>query len=196
MNIFHYAVFPSIISEIQCDNFSAIQSDLIKWIEEYKKITDGVIVSNRGGWQSDSNIHFLETFKSFTDYILKYANLASEIYNLEYRLKSMWININKNGDYNVSHSHPGSIISGVLWVKCPKNCGGIVFDSPNDWNEDLILRNIDHHLKKKFNYFHSFGFQQPVDGTMILFPSHMRHHVEPNESNEDRISIAFNLSPM
>ena len=31
------------------------------------------------------------------------------------------------------------------------------------------------------------------DGTIILFPSMMTHRVEINETDEDRISISFNL---
>ena len=31
------------------------------------------------------------------------------------------------------------------------------------------------------------------DGTMILFPSMLSHRVEINETNEDRLSISFNL---
>ena len=28
---------------------------------------------------------------------------------------------------------------------------------------------------------------------MLIFPSHLQHHVEVNNSEEDRISISFNI---
>ncbi len=55
-------------------------------------------------------------------------------------------------------------------------------------------RIIDFLLKfKKFNnYFHSFHFN-PVAGRLLVFPSHLEHHVDFNESQEDRISVSFNV---
>ena len=32
-----------------------------------------------------------------------------------------------------------------------------------------------------------------MEGGMILFPSHLAHRVNENKSDEDRISIAFNI---
>jgi uncharacterized protein (TIGR02466 family) len=34
----------------------------------------------------------------------------------------------------------------------------------------------------------------PLEGRMLIFPSYLAHQVEPNESDEDRISVSFNLS--
>ena len=33
----------------------------------------------------------------------------------------------------------------------------------------------------------------PKEGSVILFPSYLRHAVEVNESDEDRISASFNV---
>ena len=43
---------------------------------------------------------------------------------------------------------------------------------------------------------HTFNsyYRIPEEGVVLLFPSHLLHRVELNESNEDRISISFNLS--
>ena len=36
-------------------------------------------------------------------------------------------------------------------------------------------------------------YREPVEGMMFMFPGHLLHRVGSNESNEDRISISFNL---
>jgi uncharacterized protein (TIGR02466 family) len=105
----------------------------------------------------------------------------------------MWINVNKKSDYNTAHVHPGSLISGVLWIKTPEKCGLLKFLSPNHFNESILVENVDDEIKVNHNYSPHFTFN-PKAGTMILFPSHLYHLVEPNESDEDRISIAFNLN--
>ena len=40
-----------------------------------------------------------------------------------------WININKKGDYNEKHNHPNCHLAGVLYLKCPQDCGNIVLDA-------------------------------------------------------------------
>jgi uncharacterized protein (TIGR02466 family) len=79
-----------------------------------------------------------------------------------------------------------------LWVKTPNNCGGLKFDSPNLFSEGELLANVVDNFKIKKNYVTQIAFT-PSAGKIVLFPAHLYHYVEPNESDDDRISIAFNL---
>lgn len=193
MNIHHRTLFPSIVSEVECDYFKLIQPNLIDWIYNYQKTTYSVVHSNRGGWQSPSDFYLDDSFSEFSNYIIQNSLIALTHYNLEFELSNMWININRRGDYNIIHDHPGSTISGVLWVKTPKNCGSLVFHSPHSFVQHLLLQNVDSEIAKEQNYYDNYMFN-PKEGTMIIFPSDLKHGVEPNESDEDRISIAFNLN--
>ena len=40
--------------------------------------------------------------------------------------------------------------------------------------------------------YHSFDLQ-PVEGRILIFPAHLLHEVGENKSNQDRISVSFNL---
>jgi uncharacterized protein (TIGR02466 family) len=193
MDIYHRTLFPSMVTEVECDFYKFIQPSLIDWIYNYQKTVNGVTLSNRGGWQSLSDFYLDESFDKYIDYILKNIMVSLTHYNLNFKLSNMWININKKGDYNVIHNHPLSVMSGVFWVKTPKNCGSLVFHSPHNFTQTLLLQNIDSEIAKEQNYYESFTFK-PKEGTMILFPSDMLHGVERNESDEDRISISFNLN--
>jgi len=192
MHIHHRTLFPSIVTEVECDFYSFIQPSLIEWIYNYQKTTDGVVHSNRGGWQSPSDFYLDKSFDQFTDYILKNALMSLKHYNLDFKLVNMWININKKGNYNILHNHPNSTVSGVFWVKTPKNCGSLVFHSPHSFTQHLLLHNVDSEISKEQNYYDCFHFNAK-EGTMILFPSDLLHGVESNQSEDDRISIAFNL---
>jgi uncharacterized protein (TIGR02466 family) len=193
MHIRHRTLFPSIVTEVECDFYSFIQSSLIDWIYNYKKTSNGAIISNRGGWQSPSDFYLNESFDEYTDYILKNALMSLTHYDLNFKLSNMWININGERDYNVIHNHPNSLISGVFWVKTPENCGSLIFHSPHSFTQHLLLHSVDSEIAKEQNYYGSFTFE-PKEGTIILFPSELLHGVEPNKSNQDRISIAFNLN--
>jgi uncharacterized protein (TIGR02466 family) len=193
MNIHNYTVFPSILTEVECDLFKYIQKDLIEWIYSYQKTTESVSHSNRGGWQSPSNFHLDKSFSEFKNYILNNSYQSLQHYNCNFCLSNMWININKKRDYNICHDHPNSILSGVFWIDVPDNSGRLVFRSPNYFIENLLLDNVTEEVKKTYNYSHTFEFF-PKEGTVVLFPSHLLHHVEMNETDQDRISIAFNLN--
>jgi len=104
----------------------------------------------------------------------------------------MWININGKGHYNTLHNHPGCIMSGIFWVKAPENCGKLGFQNPHSFAESRLIESADVDVKKRLNYHYAFEFA-PQEGILVMFPSHLMHLVEPNESDEDRISIAFNL---
>jgi uncharacterized protein (TIGR02466 family) len=51
---------------------------------------------------------------------------------------------------------------------------------------------VNENVRESTNYSHTFYFK-PSDGCMVLFPSDLKHIVENNEVDEDRISISFNL---
>jgi uncharacterized protein (TIGR02466 family) len=193
MNITNYALFPTIVTEVECNLFKYIKEDLTRWIYNYKSKTEGVVHSNRGGWQSPSDFYADPSFSEFAEYIVKNANDALCHYTCKFGLNNIWININKKGDYNVCHDHPKSTISGVLWVKTPENCGKLSFRSPHSFVEHSLFEYADETIKKERNYYNDFHFF-PKEGTMVLFASHLLHDVDQNESDEDRISIAFNLN--
>ena len=105
---------------------------------------------------------------------------------------SAWVNINPPEAFNLKHNHPTSDLSGVLWLKCQKDCGNIVFESPRSFATHREIDSYTEDFKKNNNYFHSFHFN-PVAGRLIVFPSHLEHHVDFNESQEERISVSFNI---
>ena len=104
-----------------------------------------------------------------------------------------WKNINEPGNFNISHSHPRSHFSGVLWIKTPKNCGNIVFESPEIFNRYQELDSYSDEFALKTNSYMTYFFY-PKEGKILIFPSSLSHQVEENKSDEDRISYSFNIN--
>ena len=185
-------LFPSVIHQFDVNGFDNIQNQLIDYAYNLKKKdSEGVIYSNHGGWQSPSFI-----VKDEND--LLHSFLINCLYNFPNIDKSInfevdaWIKINKKGDYNEKHNHPNSHLAGVLYLKCPKDCGNIVFDSPTGFQSYQEILSYIKEFKECNNVFQSYEFF-PVEGKMLIFPSHLLHVVQANKSNEDRISVSFNM---
>ena len=185
-------IFPIPIHQFDVNGFSEIKDELIDYAYDYKKKDPkGVSLSNRGGWQSEGFeiINEDDVLQLFLINCL--SNFPPIKESVELRGYA-WININKPGDYNIKHVHPTNNLSGVLWIKCLENSGDIVFDSPNNFESFLENKSYDDDFKKS-NFIDDSYHCYPTEGRMIVFPSHLEHRVQENKSNEDRISVSFNI---
>ena len=188
-------LFPSIIHSFKAVNFN--QKELIKYCySEKKKDPIGLTRSNKGSaWHSKDDYMLKDNLVSsvITSSISSYVN-ENKIFKegIEYYFRNAWININSKGASNALHNHPLSSLSGVFWVKIPKNSGTIEFQNPSLYIEYAALNSYSDHLTSSTNKYGSY-YLDPPEGYFILFPSHIQHKVNENLSNEDRISISFNL---
>jgi len=192
-----FFIFPNHVLVSDDDNFFMYEQELINYCyEQKKKNPSGTIKSNRGGWQSDDEVFendlngsiLLGHIKNNIEYCLQNDLSITNIFNLQYG--NFWININFKKNYNFPHNHANSALSGVFYVKIPQRSGRLVFLKNHNETNDLFFRKEDFKEKNNLNpYF----FVDPKPGRLVLFPSYLLHYVEENESNDDRISLAFNL---
>ena len=186
-------LFPSPVHIFDIDGFDELQDDLIDHVYKLKKQDpNGYIVSNRGGWQSKSfSLKFDGDIIHTT--IIDVLKSFPVIKNTTQMITAAWININYPGAYNTIHSHPNTHLSGVMWIKSPKDCGVISFVNPNEHASDTEIISYTQEFKDKL-FIHQSYWLPPVEGRMIIFPSHLLHEVKENKSNEDRISVSFNVN--
>ena len=108
-------------------------------------------------------------------------------------INSMWININQPGNSNTKHIHAGSDLSGVFWIKQPENGGRIALESPHLFSQYKQLSSYNQKTKQSLSAFERIDLN-PVEGVIIIFPSDLYHWVTINTSNEERISVSFNIN--
>jgi len=101
-----------------------------------------------------------------------------------FSLKS-WINMHDRGGFNFLHMHEGSLLSGSFYVRVPPGAGQFVFRDPRP---GVILGSV----KGGVPNGHADIHLTPSDGLLVLFPCWLEHYVEPHDSDEPRITIAFN----
>jgi uncharacterized protein (TIGR02466 family) len=105
-------------------------------------------------------------------------------------ITNMWANIANPNRRHFMHMHPNCLLSGVVYIKTPKNCGPTAFASPR-----LLARNLEPTYVKK-NDLNADVFVMPAEkGRMVIWPSHMPHSVEQGSADEkeERIVVAFNI---
>ena len=157
--------------------------DLFGYINSLKSKSEGRIKSNRGGWQSDLLDEKNDELSPLTTKIFDMVNNIG--FNNKFKMSQIWANVNRPGSFNIMHRHAGDTISGTYYVKTPRNCGRLQFRCPTNGivNDHFWL------AKNNGDFFNLI----PEDGLLALWPSYVDHWVEPNYSNDERVSISFDL---
>lgn len=158
---------------------------------------EGVKYSNYNGWQSNpktgqdpENWSSYPNISELAAKMVMFANDAcgSEDLDIEFPNSHVtwWVNINDQFSYNVFHAHPKTDIIGVYYPK---------INETTPQGEITLVRtdgSLNHELynsRSDYTYFQIKAEQSRA----YLFPAHLLHFVSPNQTNEDRISISFNI---
>ncbi|SBO42724.1 conserved protein of unknown function [Cyanobium sp. NIES-981] len=104
-----------------------------------------------------------------------------------YRLQmiDIWLNVQRAGDYNPTHTHGGAF-SGVVFLEVPPQItaerfdGQLCFYGPEDWHIQSFRTGMVHYVV-------------PVPGEFYVFPAWQPHSVAPFRGEGERLSLAFNV---
>ena len=112
-----------------------------------------------------------------------------------YYLQQMWVNYQKQNEFNPLHDH-GGVYSFVVWMKIPtrhfeQNKNPIALRSNHPKISTFEFRYTD--TLGKISEF-VYEMNPEMEGTMLFFPSKLMHQVNPFfNCDEDRISISGNI---
>ena len=172
-------IFPTSIWKTKLDlDLDPIRKELDKYASGYQSKRE----SNVGGYQSGP-FDYEPLTSAIKNNVPKSDKEMGELYIYS------WFNINGPKCYNTIHSHNDgkTFFSGVYYVTVPKDpCGVIVFSDPRGTNLEA---------SPDFKYFKTQTNKAitPEENMLYYFPSWLEHEVTCNYSDQNRISISFNL---
>jgi uncharacterized protein (TIGR02466 family) len=143
------------------------------------------------GWQSEQTLHDREEFQDLvacvgnaTRSILRFLRIGHEAFEIT----GCWATVLAKGAAHKAHSHPNNYLSGAYYVRTHPGADTINFHDPRNQAGvirppvvELTAENTDQVVVKVTN------------GTLLLFPSYLEHSVDANTSEEERVSISFNI---
>jgi len=181
--------FPTTVygKDLQLDN-NTLAQHIIQWSQQ----DQGVKKTNMNGWHSTTDMHLKKEYQVLVDELYK---MQHEIFQEEWldrkpMLGNMWANINYSGGYNRPHVHPNCLFSGVYYVKTQPQCGELIVNDPRPGIQTMMpTRKSGQPPKHLWREAHI----EPIQGRLIMFPAWLWHCVEPNQSNDMRISVSFNF---
>jgi len=129
---------------------------------------------------------FTDIRKSIQDAIDVYTKTIMMWDSNEFYITQSWVNVNPKDTEHHIHYHYNSIISGTFYLQvCDED--NIVFHRKTE--QTILTMN-----RSSFNLWNSDRWKVQIkNNTIVLFPSTLYHSVDKNESDIERVSIAFNV---
>jgi uncharacterized protein (TIGR02466 family) len=191
---FNLPIYQNYVRE---SNFQSIQSQFQTVFDDLK--SDGVFKS-RQDWNSHklsdttftSNLldqYNLNLFKQeLDDHIYSYLKIINSPVvekpeTFTYTISGSWMTLTEKYQYAHIHSHGSSDLSGVYYFKTNKEDGNIFFQDPNKMTSASYC----------FSHINSRQEFTPAPGKLLLFPGWLEHGVTTNTTDNERVSISFNI---
>ena len=179
--------------ESQLPEFSTHKESFIKCVESFRQQNpEGISKSNINGYQSPMILTKEPEMGPLFEYVAQMGMKAMfdlQFVNCDVYLSAAWANFNEGrNQYNAEHVHQDTF-SGVFYLQVPEKSGKLSLTNPGMntlWQGAMLV--------DKKNKFNADRLKiEPVEGQIFLWPSYLSHAVEPNDHDETRISISFNV---
>ena len=189
-----FEIAPAFVTPIYCgcvNEYDEIQSELESCIE---KIEFGMVTGwGSTHWLSDPTFssNLVSDFnldKFATEIDIHVKNYCQSVgyrpkdgTELKYRIVSSWFALFKKGNYAHIHNHGESDIAGVYYFKKSGDDGNLFFCTPNKAIDSSVLLKTGRMVVN------------PTEGELLLFPGWLDHGVQTNDTDDERVSVSFNI---
>jgi uncharacterized protein (TIGR02466 family) len=143
------------------------------------------------GWQSMQTLHELGEFR---DLIASAQQIVAGILRFlrvghdAVEITGCWATVLARGAAHKLHCHPNNFLSGVYYLRTHAGADTVNFHDPRSQTGiirppvvELTAENTDQVVVRV------------TDGTLLVFPAWLPHSVDPNASEQERISVSFNV---
>jgi uncharacterized protein (TIGR02466 family) len=175
--------------QLQAGLRDAIDSSVLPFITRLR--TGSPPLAAGRGWQSVQDLHTAEEFNDLVSCVNRAAAAVLRFLRVgctAFEITACWATILAQGAEHRIHSHPNNYLSGVYYLRTRPGADTINFHDPRSQARiirppvtELTAENTDQVVVRV------------QDGTLLLFPSYLRHSVDSNSSGEERISVSFNI---
>lgn len=144
-------------------------------------------------YMTPDDIQNLPEMKELVDIVMREAGRALDALAVKresHYITNMWGNIGGPNSRGNMHVHPNCLLSGLVYIKTPMNCGPTMFASPR-----RFLKNLEPSYSERNDLNSDFIIMPAEKGRVLIWPSHIPHAVERGTANEseDRITLPFNI---
>jgi uncharacterized protein (TIGR02466 family) len=153
----------------------------------------GTGVQRFGSWVTRDDLQTLPEFKELTDILMEEVSQVLDTLTIKrdsHQITCMWANIATVGSSHMTHIHPNSMFSGVIYLKTPRGSAPTIFSDPRP-AAGILEPNFETPNPALIGARWSTLGER---GELLIFPSWLPHSVDPvPPTDEERISLSFNI---
>lgn len=198
-------LFPLVVATSELEGSDRYKQAFVQRILELREASEHYVNSD-SSWTGDvhgiDTLHFDPVFTWLSEQVVVRAvqyldRLGYDLDKYDLYLQRSWPVIGKKGQAVTPHTHPNAHLSAVYYVSVPKasNGGKLVFINQARPNE--LFEGVTSPMTQGYRKFNAFNTPtatfKPVEGHLVIFPSNTSHAVEPNPTDEMRVSISYDL---
>lgn len=183
-------LFPTAVSWLGIRDNSFVEQ-LEYEVQKLKNSGDGT--SDERDFVTVDNLQELPQFSKLVEFLNFEINSILDEYALKrdsHKITNMWANITGPKNRHPIHIHPNSLLSGVVYLKTPKDCAPLILHDPRP------SARIFEPEYENGNYLNMALYEhKPKAGDVLIWPSWLPHGIEKgyNDDSEDRVVISFNV---
>jgi uncharacterized protein (TIGR02466 family) len=184
-------MFPTFVwkTQLKAQSRDAIEAKILALLSSTRRELPELVAG--GAWQSEKTLYEREELRGLvscihdaTKGVLRFLRIGYDAFEVT----GCWANVLAKGAAHRMHSHPNNFLSGAYYVRTQPGADTINFHDPRAQTGiirppvvELTAENTDQVVV------------QVKNGTLLLFPAYLEHSVDANASEEDRISLSFNI---
>jgi uncharacterized protein (TIGR02466 family) len=198
--------FPLVVYYADLEGSASRKAGMVERIKELHGLAGAQRTPERAAWTGDihnvERIHSDPAFDWITSQVARHCReylkkLAHDMKIIDLFVQRSWPVLSKKGQRVLRHSHPNAHLSAVYYVSVPsEGTGGdlLLYNEtrPNDLCGGLGTDMTKAYTKLNFSNFPT-ALYKPTEGRIVIFPAKQIHAVDAHESDELRISLAYDL---
>jgi uncharacterized protein (TIGR02466 family) len=179
---------------------------LIARIEELRNASGERRTAANASWTGDvhnvDRLHLDPAFDWLTDQVgysaIQYLKaLGHDLNKTDIYIQRSWPVVAYRGQRVARHAHHTAHLSAVYYVSSTNAAAAGQIRFLNDNRPNEICAGIGTPMTGGYSESNALNYgsalYQPIAGRLLLFPAKQSHEVEPNETDEARISISFDM---
>jgi uncharacterized protein (TIGR02466 family) len=181
--------------------FTGLLPDL-SMCDRIEKVVRGLQKSGKGrsspegasyAYMTPDDIQTVPEMKELVDVALRETGKVLDAFAVKrdsHYITNMWANIGNPNGRGHMHTHPNCLLSGLVYIRTPANCGPTMFCSAR-----RLTKNIEASYTEKNDLNTDFILMPAEKGRMLIWPSHIPHAQERGTADEtdERIVVPFNV---
>ena len=180
-----HPIFPTVVTFDTLEReFTQEEKDFFEKISKDTYQNMGNVTSNNNYVLDEPEMADIKGFISgcVAGYLAGVCNLKD---GHQIEVTQSWTNYTSKGQFHHKHRHPNSFLSGVFYINAKKDLDKIYFYK--DEFKQIKPEVKEWTLLNADSWFFTVESMQ-----LVLFPSTLEHMVQTVESDETRVSLAFN----